>query len=196
MRKKIIVISSLALFACVLSSASIDKSSSGAPASHTGAPGENTCAASGCHDDNKLNNGTASLKIEVGAHEKVIVPGQTYPIKIKISDKQVSRFGFQLVALESQSLDNCGTLMIKDSARTKLVSNAYKLKDRKYVTYSFNGTDATGEGVSEWIVNWKAPTNFKKSVTFFVAAVSANDDMHDKGDRVYTSKLKLRFKRN
>ena len=88
MRKKIIVISSLALFACVLSSASIDKSSSGAPASHTGAPGENTCAASGCHDDNKLNKGTASLQIEVGAREKEIVPGQTYPIKIKISDKQ------------------------------------------------------------------------------------------------------------
>ncbi len=38
-----------------------ERSSSGAPASHTGAPGEKTCATSGCHDDHLINSGKASL---------------------------------------------------------------------------------------------------------------------------------------
>lgn len=196
MRKNVTVIFSLVLVACLLISASVNKSSSGAPPSHTGAPGEMTCGASGCHDDNKLNNGTASLEIEVGAKEKYFIPGKTYPVKIRIKDKNISRFGFQLVALESKSLTNCGILQICDSIRTKLVGNSYKLQNRKYATYTFNGTDALEEGMSEWVINWTAPSDLKESVNFYVSAVSANDDMYDKGDHVYTQKLTMRYKKN
>jgi len=42
-----------------------ERSSAGAPASHTGAPGEQTCATSGCHDDNTVNSGSAVLTIDV-----------------------------------------------------------------------------------------------------------------------------------
>jgi hypothetical protein len=165
-------------------------------ASHTGAPGEQTCAASGCHDDNVINEGTAHLKMEVGMGETSIVPGKTYPIKINISDKNVSRFGFQLVVLDSKTQTNCGTLLLSDSLRTKLVTNAYKFKDRKYATYSFNGTDATSDGVAEWFVNWTAPIDLKQNVDFYVSAVSANDNMNDKGDKVYTTMLHLKAKKN
>jgi len=196
MRKNAILISGLGIVACLLISASVNKSSSGAPPSHTGAPGEMTCGVSGCHDDNGLNNGTATLEIEIGNKETAVSPGKTYPVKIRIKDRKVSRFGFQLVALESESLENCGELQICDSVRTKLVANAYKLQNRKYATYTFNGTDTLKEGMSEWIVNWTAPRDLKESVSFYVAAVSANDDMYDKGDHVYTSKLNLRRKKN
>jgi hypothetical protein len=195
MKKSIAYLSFITLTGILFISASLEKSSSGAPASHTGAPGEMTCAASGCHDDHTINAGTASLELTIGKGETSVVPGKTYPIKIKISDKNISRFGFQLVALDSKTQANSGTLFINDSLRTKLVSNSYKLKDRKYATYSFNVTDATSEGMSEWVVNWTAPLDLKHSVDFYVSAVSANDDMHDKGDHVYTSKLSIRSKK-
>ena len=80
-----------------------------------------------------------------------------------------------------------GAFQITDSARTQIVTNEYKLKERKYVTYTFDGTDAISEGKGEWTINWTAPLDAKKPVTFYLAAVSANDDMSDKGDKVYTN---------
>lgn len=187
MKKRITIGISLLVIAVFLLSATIRKSSSGAPPSHTGAPGEKTCATSGCHDDTTPNIGDAKLSLELGEHESTFVPGQTYPIKIKITDPKVNRFGFQILALESQSLKDIGSFKISDSARTQIVSNLYELKERKYVTYTFDGTDAAYEGCGEWIVNWTAPSDVKKGVTFYVAAVSGNDDMSDKGDKVYTA---------
>lgn len=185
-KRTIVALCSLAIAGFLLS-ATIRKSSSGAPASHTGAPGEKTCATSGCHDDTSPNIGSAKLSFELGAHETTFVPGQTYPIKVKITDPKINRFGFQILALESKSLNDMGSFQISDSTRTQIVSNLYELKDRKYVTYTFDGTDAVYEGCGEWIVNWTAPANVKKGVTFYVAAVSGNDDMSDKGDKVYTA---------
>lgn len=167
-------------------------SSSGAPASHTGAPGEQTCAARGCHDDGTVNSGTAVVDIAMANGEKTYIPGHTYPIKIKITDSNVARFGFQMVALQSKSLVDQGTFQIVDSVRTQLINNEHKLQDRKYVTYTFNGTDAVKTGVGEWVVNWKAPDNAIETITFYVGAVSANDDMSDKGDKVYTSNFTIK----
>jgi hypothetical protein len=186
MKKRILVLSSV-LLALFFVSGTIRKSSSGAPPSHTGAPGEKTCATAGCHDDNRINSGTAQLSLELGEGEKTFIPGHTYPVKVKITDPKVNRFGFQIVALETKSLRDMGSFLISDSTRTKVVTNQYDLKDRNYITYTFNGTDAVKEGLGEWTINWTAPTDAKKAITFYLAAVSGNDDMTDKGDKVYTS---------
>lgn len=166
-----------------------EKSSAGAPASHTGAPGEQTCATVGCHDDNTVNSGTALLNIEVGNGVTQYIAGQTYPVKVKISDANVTRFGFQLVALDNQTNENVGTFQISDPARTQFMINEHSvpLKNRNYVTYTFNGTDATSSGASEWTVDWTAPANISGPITFYAGGVSANDDMSDKGDYTYTT---------
>lgn len=187
--KKNAVILSLIGITILIMAASPERASSGAPASHTGAPNEQTCATSGCHDDNSLNIGAAALSIEMGNATTQYIAGQTYPIKIKITDPNKIRFGFQLVALQNQDLSNAGIFEITDFQRTQTVPSAYGLLDRNYVTYTFNGTDATVNGVGEWIVNWKAPNTSTGLITFYAAAVSANDDMTDKGDYVYTSSL-------
>lgn len=183
----------LALISSVLllASATMRRSSSGAPASHTGAPGEQTCAVSGCHDDNKLNSGTAVVDISVGDKLSHYEAGKTYPVTVRISDPNVARFGFQIVALEGKEGKDMGSFQLVDTLRTQIVQNEYKLKERKYVTYTFSGTDAVSTGKGEWTVNWTAPENGKKPVTFYVAAVSANDDESDKGDKVYTSSLTI-----
>src|SRR5688572_18573262 len=100
----------LAILAVLITlvSATVRKSSSGAPASHTGAPGEQTCATSGCHDDTTPNIGTAQVSLQLGNNEQTFTPGNTYPITVKITDPKVTRFGFQIVALESKSLKDMG----------------------------------------------------------------------------------------
>lgn len=189
--KKAITLLSFAVTIVLAYAAMPGPSSSGAPASHTGAPGEKTCATTGCHDDNAINEGTASVTIELGDGIKKYIAGQTYPVKIRITDTNKQRFGFQLTAMNAETQTNLGNFIITDTKRTQTVKNAYALKEREYVTYTFNGTDAVSNGVGEWIVNWIAPKNSTEPVTFYVGAVSANDDMTDKGDKVYTSSLTL-----
>jgi hypothetical protein len=186
MVKKVILLFSVLGVFVLLASATIRRSSSGAPASHTGAPGEKTCATSGCHDDTTPNIGDARVSLELGNNENEFIPGRTYAVKVRITDPKVNRFGFQVVALESKSRRDMGAFRISDSLRTQIVTGS-RLKERKYVTYTFDGTDAVSEGEGEWVFNWTAPDDAKRDITFFLAAVSANDDMSDKGDKVYTS---------
>jgi hypothetical protein len=186
MKNKIIYSAVTAVAALMLMSATIRPSSSGAPPSHTGAPGEQTCAAAGCHDDATVNEGSAIVSLELGNGERTYTPGKTYPVKVRISDPGVSRFGFQIVALENKTLKDRGSFTISDSVRTQQVTNQYALKDRKYITYTFNGTDAVKTGFGEWVINWTAPNDARNPITFYLAAVSGNDDMTDKGDKVFT----------
>jgi len=166
-----------------------ERSSSGAPAGHTGAPGEGSCGTIGCHDDNSTNSGTAILTIDMGtaAH---YTPGQTYSIKVHISDADIERFGFQLTVLSNDS-SNAGTFRLTDPLRTQTLKSQYKFQDREYVTYTYDGTDAMSSGMSEWTVNWKAPLADKGAITFYASAVSANDDESDQGDHVYTKSTVL-----
>ncbi|MBK7819322.1 MAG: hypothetical protein IPJ60_18650 [Sphingobacteriaceae bacterium] len=127
--------------------------------------------------------------IESWRWHKKYIAGQTYPVKIRITDANKQRFGFRITAMNAETQTNLGSFIITDAKRTQTVKNAYTLKEREYVTYTFNGTDAVSNGVGEWIVNWTAPKNSSEPVTFYVGAVSANDDMTDKGDKVYTSSL-------
>lgn len=163
-----------------------EASSSGAPASHTGAPGEASCATGGCHDDNSINSGNAILNIDMGGITKY-TPGQTYPVKVHISESAINRFGFQLLALKNSDTSNVGTFQLTDGLRTQLTKNQYKLFSREYVTYTFDGTDPVSSGVGEWTVNWKAPSSNVGPITFYAGGVSADDDATDKGDHVYTT---------
>ncbi|MBK9283167.1 MAG: hypothetical protein IPM51_02475 [Sphingobacteriaceae bacterium] len=170
----------------ILSAYGPGPSSSGAPASHTGAPGEGNCTESGCHDDHIVNSGTAMLQLEIEGQPEKIEAGKIYSLKVKIEDNNITRFGFQALVLEGNNNQNCGEFLITDSARTQIVHNRYKLQDRKYVTYTFNGTDAVAKGKGEWSFKWKAPEKLNTPVHFYISGVSANDDMSDKGDKVYT----------
>ncbi len=114
MKIKLLLSCLFLIVAAMLVSATIRKSSSGAPASHTGAPSEKTCATAGCHDDTTPNIGTAQVSLEFGNNEKEFIPGHTYPIKVKISDSKVTRFGFQILALENKSQRDMGTFQITD----------------------------------------------------------------------------------
>ncbi len=191
MQKKITYLFLLLLPVLLMAMTSDGIMSFGAPVSSTGAPGEVNCSTSGCHDDAAINNGNAKLTVSLANDLTEYEPGKTYPITVKILEQGVSRFGFQLVALKDADALNAGDLSIIDADRTQLMNNDIELKDRKYATYTFDGTAEYAPGLGQWTVNWTAPEKDAGPVTLYVAAVSANNDNKDKGDHVYTTTLSL-----
>lgn len=178
---KKISISGFAVVASLILLSAINKpESSGAPSASTGAPGEQTCAMSTCHDDNSVNSGTAQLSIEIPA---TIKAGEDATIKIKIKDAGKTRFGFQVTALNDAN-KKVGEFIITDSERTQTLGGNTSFPDRQYLTYTYYGT-LDNDGEAEWEAKWKTET--KGNVTFYVAGISANNDGQDKGDFVYTT---------
>ena len=158
----------------------------GAPVSSTGAPGERTCAAAGCHDTYPPN-GRGAMTISVAGAENGFKPGMTYDVAVRVADNNARRFGFQIVALNDDN-SNAGTLMLTDSARTQIISNDLTLQDRQYATYTYAGTEQFAAGVGYWTLKWTAPAA-AKNVTFYAATVIANDDNTDYGDYTLTASL-------
>ncbi len=81
-----------------------------------------------------------------------------------------------------------GNFSIIDPVRTYLSDNPGTLPD--YVKHTSAGTD---EGVPNqapgWSVDWVAPSGTLPNVTFYIAAVAANDAQGPDGDYVYTFSL-------
>lgn len=190
MNKKIIYLAIL-MVPILIMARMPEQLSFGAPVSSSGAPDEVTCANSGCHDDSKINLGNALLQVKVGDNTTKYVPGKVYPITVKISEPGVKRFGFQIVALKNNDHLNAGDMSVTDIARTQVITNDIALQDRKYVTYTYPGTEPSAPGEGEWTMNWTAPEKNVGPVTLYIASVSANNDNTDKGDHVYTTSLIL-----
>jgi hypothetical protein len=159
--------------------------STGAPASSTGAPGEFTCNTVGCHDDELVNQGGARLWLENKELESGIEPGKIYSIKASISRKDTRRFGFELVALTEDG-KQAGSFILTDKSRTQIIFNDSELKDREYLTYTYQGTRAFANDLGEWTAQWQSPKKIEGKITFYLAGVAANDDGTDKGDEVFT----------
>lgn len=164
--------------------------SNGAPAASTGAPDERHCSTSGCHSDYAPNTGTAQLLVSVGSGISQYEFGKTYPVTVTITDPGVVRFGFQMVALNANNT-NSGDIRITDETRTQAVTGYGTLSDRKYATYTYDGSNAISVGKGEWSFEWTAPASNEGNITLYVAAVSANNDETDAGDYSYLKKVVL-----
>lgn len=162
--------------------------SNGAPVSSTAAPGETSCAVSGCHDDREIESGNAIVHIDLNNDATEFVPGNTYPVKVTVSDDNKVRFGFQIVALYDDG-SNAGDFIVTDEVRTQSMFNHLELTDREYLTYTYEGTSAINTGYNEWTFNWKAGDRMEP-VTFYAAVVSADDDGTDNNDIVYFKELR------
>ena len=147
---------------------------------HTGSPGDSLKNCTVCH-------GGTALPVDGWVRSNIpdegYTPGATYTITAINSEHGATRFGFQV---SPQAIDGTllGTLVITDTARTKLVGND------KYVTYREAGVD--GVDSLKWEFNWIAPAEGTGDVTFY-AAFNSNAG-HKDGDNTYLNKLIVREK--
>jgi hypothetical protein len=153
--------------------------SSGAPLGRTGAPGDNTCGSSSCHNVS-ANQENATIAINFGEEATTYQAGETYQVNISITDSQnPNRNGFQIVALDEKN-ENVGAWILTNDDQTQTRSS--NSTGREYVTHTRNGNSQ-----STWSMNWAAPVEDAGAVTFYLAVLDANGANGNRGDHLYTT---------
>ena len=153
---------------------------------YSGAPGDGTCANSGCHSG-QLNGGPGitSFTIDGGALNNYVV-GQTYTLDISIDQASISKFGFQVIAYRDSDNSLVGTYTLTDPVRTRLIDAS---GGRVYVGTTPCGSDANPSGNITWSFDWTAPVTDQGSITFYLTTLATNHNHSGSGDQTYTSVL-------
>lgn len=158
-------------------------SSSGPPASHTGAPSEPTCATTGCHGFN-VNDGPGVLTL-TGLPELGYALNEQYDVTVTLSQAQRARFGFQMTALDANGRA-AGEWDNLEPNRIELLNNRVGPNTRRYAGHTQAGTTPNGPNQSSWVLRWKAPATNIGRVTFYVVGNAANGNGATSGDFIYT----------
>jgi len=182
--KKILIWSSFAI-ACVfmLTSASSNYENPNGKAGVSGAPGEGTCADSGCHSSFALNSGTGSVTItSPDLTNWNYVPGNTYTISVTVAQTNIGLFGLCFEALKPSG-DNAGTLVAGSGTqiKTKTVGGVV----RRSITHNTN-TGASSNSHT-FTFTWDAPATDEGAITFYVSGMAANGNGNETGDRIYST---------
>lgn len=206
--KKIYILGTMMTFVIMLSSlgrkeiktiSSVLKST-GPPACYSKEPPNNvSCTMSGCHSDHLTNSGTAQLSLDLGDAGAGYSPNQTYNININLSKAGMLRAGFQIIAVQdNDQLSSPGTITLSNKATTQTlnVSDTHggncDATHKTWVEHTFAGTDVSG-GNASWTYKWKAPATDVGNITFYLAALEANDDQDNLGDYTYTLSKSMVF---
>lgn len=170
------------LIAIMVPSAGIVWANSGGPIDGvTGAPAENTCAQSSCHNSFPLNSGNGGVSILVPSEYS---GGDTLDVAVSLSDPGQQRWGFELTVLNSLN-QAVGTLLVTEATRTQKSVGA---GGRQYMKHTFTGTDfGVTDTAPGWNMRWVAPATGVGSVTFYAAGNAANGNGASTGDFIYTT---------
>ena len=157
--------------------------SSAPPVGNTGAPGDSTCASSGCHSQvNSSINGTINL---IGLPEKY-TPNTQYNLTIELTKTEGNprMAGFQMLPLGSTlsgigKFDNAGD----DSRIIHSTNNKEYFQHSPVVNF---GQDST----IIYTVQWQSPSTNLDTATFYIAANFANGDGGTTNDRIILMNFK------
>jgi uncharacterized protein (TIGR03437 family) len=153
---------------------------SGPPPGVSGAPGEGSCWAAGCHQSptGALVENSNAIEITFPAGPRY-QPGIQQRLRLTITDPQGRGFGFQLSVRDGQNRQ-AGTLAPAD-ARTQLTTEGG-------ISY-LEHTNAFADGIFEF--NWTPPATAVGTVTFYVAANAANMNGSSAGDRIHLRRISV-----
>lgn len=157
----------LLLAVCYLSGTAM-RDPNGPPAGRTGAPGETTCGASGCH-----TGGAFTGTISINGLPDTVVANQSYMVTLNHASN-ATKAGFELTCLDSINL-KAGTLTA--GSGSSLTSGG----GRQYVRQSSPKTLSNGS--TAWTFSWKAPAAAAgNKLTFYSASLAANGNGQRTGD--------------
>jgi len=168
--------------------------STAAHESSTGAPGELTCAQSGCHETSEvLRDDTTNTMLFVDADSTY---GDSMEgITLRVRKQDCKKFGFQIVCLDTL-MKNVGSWVLLNKDRVQMQSADFSVpgaNGRKYLTHTYKGTIPQSPGEISWEFSWLPPLNgYKGAVTFYVMTNCTNNDNTNSGDALYASKHTLR----
>jgi len=162
--------------------------SSGPPTAHTGAPNERVCTA--CHTGT-VNRGAFSSALELSGNftGNGYIPDSSYTITIRHAQPGISRYGFQVTALD-KSNKPAGD-MVNTNSRTQRVTATVSGATRQYIEQTSTGTAKTGTNKVDWTFRWDAPSSNLGDIYFYVALNAANGSGTG-GDTIYTKKFTIK----
>jgi len=187
------------VFASIASAVSDEKNgeytlkSSGSHESSTGAPGERTCAQSGCHEMSEIINDDTTNTL-IFSDDDGLYGNAMEGIRLRVRKEDKVKFGFQIVCLDSLN-KNAGSWVLLNKERVQTQGADFSLVSavgRSYVTHTYKGNLAQIPGEIYWDFAWLPPANgYKGKVTFYVMSNCANNDNTNAGDVFYASKHSL-----
>jgi len=151
---------------------------SGPPPGRTGAPGEPTCYASGCHQaaGSQLFENSTAIQLQFPAAMEY-QPGVTQQLTLVVQDPQAQVFGFEL-SVRDPANGQAGRLMPVDATTVVVPQGAIQ-----YLLH----TQPRADG--RFVFQWTPPSQDVGPVTFYVAANAANNDFAPTGDRIHTRRF-------
>ena len=166
---------------------------SGPDPRHTGAPGDQTCAAAGCHVGTAVNGGGGSAVL-TSSTGNTYTPGQPQTFTLTITDSAARAYGFQASArLDSNPNSGQAGSFTAGAQQIVLCANgsvmgAAGCPANNALQFIEHNRPLTTNTIS---IAWTAPASDVGGVTIYVAANAANNNGSNNGDRIYTTSLKL-----
>ncbi|HME72437.1 MAG TPA: choice-of-anchor V domain-containing protein [Myxococcota bacterium] len=146
-----------------------------------GVPAEMTCTS--CHATFPLNP-DALGKVELLGLPDVYAPGQRYTLTFRIShpDAAITRWGFQVTAIQRGDGQGAGEFVVTDPQNTQRVGG---LAHREYVEHTLPGTAMGKVRGTSWKFDWIAPARDVGEIVFYGGGNASNMDGSKEGDRIY-----------
>lgn len=146
----------------------------GAPASSSGAPGQGSCWASTCHNaaGSSLVENSPAIKLLANCPD-TYEPGVPQEMLLWVQDQEARVFGFQVSAWDSTGLP-AGKFEPVDTFTQIIIGDGIE-----YLEHSLPRVDG------KFRFRWIPPAVPAGPVTFYVAAVGANNNFNPTGDRVH-----------
>ncbi len=146
------------------------------PTNATGAPSENTCGKSGCHNTTP-NSFTGTLDVSI--NQPFYKPDSTYEVTVSTNESGMARFGFSSTLLDGSGVKQ-GIWSLSNVINTSIQTAA---NNRAYVGHQSANT------TNSWTFNWQAPPSNVGDVTIYVASICGNANNSSAGDHCYTTSL-------
>lgn len=159
---------------------------------HTGAPGDRTCAAAGCHLGNlNTGQGRASITFPSGT---TYTPGQKQTWTISVTHPGAAVYGFQATArLGSNEANGQAGSFTSPNATTQVLCDDGAVKVaacRANAPVEFiEHTASSASGT--WTVEWTPPANDVGPIKVYIAGNGANGNRQPTGDFIYTTSYTL-----
>ncbi|MEY2707508.1 MAG: hypothetical protein RIQ91_138, partial [Bacteroidota bacterium] len=163
---------------------------SGASPAYTGAISEGNCTS--CHSSYSLvtsGNQWNRIRITSNIPSTGYLPDSTYTITLTYAESGISKFGFQLTALDTTNAA-AGTFSTADS-RTSTSSTSVGGKTRYYIGQTTTGSAKVGTDSTAWTFKWKAPSTNVGKVKLYTTVNAANNNGSDNGDYIYKKDFTL-----
>ncbi len=124
---------------------------SGGPVNHTGAPGDLTCVV--CHGGT-INSGSGSVTFSMDGDFTHYVPGQKYPITVRVTGSSINKYGFSISVRRNSDGVSTGKLIEGENQW----QNGWT--ENQHITHSQLSTTGV------WHMEWEAPATDEGDITF------------------------------